>query len=517
MAVNTEEEKEVCAVGTSEEEFLVSVDSGSDVTCCPTNFGGTRLEPNSAAMKMLDAKGNQIEHRGERQVSYNLVGEAGMMVPAKHRFTVSDVSKAIVSAGDIIDTGGVVHLEKNNCYMMTPVHPKFKQEMKIPLVQRKKSFYAKGVMKKMHVCPVQEEEVRHPEARGSQDFEGSALRPVVVAEEGPFAPADNRELYRCLGVLPSGSRCKNDVVDDGSEFCQLCGELEDAGRWDDGEAQRKMIEEHGVKPTGLSRDSPVEKLRSRLRELRGPIWGTKEQVYQRMIEYESKRRNELLKEVRLEERAEMARLGKKAPPMSTLEVPDPPSEEEIRQHEVTHFPIQPWCVECQMGKGIASPHKSKQEIGGSKRDPLTQLDFMFMKKDGSRAENLKNAWATTLCGVDCDTLTPIFTTVPSKKANVKYTAKTIVEFLRRMCHGKVIIRTDGEPSIVDIADRVKTIRKKKYSEDTVLEKTPRYSSQSLGVMGATQRHGQGQMRTVRLSVEKKYTAKSDRTTLAGRG
>lgn len=222
----------------------------------------------------------------------------------------------------------------------------------------------------------------------------------------------------------------------------------------------------------------------------------KEQLYQRMIEYENKRKTEILKQVRLEEHAEMARLGKKPPSMTTLEVSKPPSEEEIRQHEVSHFPIQPWCVECQMGKGVASPHKRQQEIGGSKRDPLTQLDFMLMKKDGLKAEDVKNAWATTLFGVGCEALTPIFTSVPSKKANMKYTVKTIVWFLRRMCHGKVIIRTDGEPSIADIAERVKAITKKKYNEKSILEKTPRYSSQSLGTVGATQRHGQGQMRTV---------------------
>lgn len=140
------------------------------------------------------------------------------MVPAKHRFTVSGVSKAVVPADDIIDDGGVVHLEKNNCCMMTPVHPKFKCEMKVPLAQRKKSFYAKGIMKKMDVCPIQEEEVRHPEARGSQDFEGSALRPVVVASDGPAPQHSRQELYRCLRV-PRGARMTCSVVDRGSVPC----------------------------------------------------------------------------------------------------------------------------------------------------------------------------------------------------------------------------------------------------------------------------------------------------------
>ncbi len=39
-------------------------------------------------------------------------------------------------------------------------------------------------------------------------------------------------------------------------------------------------------------------------------------------------------------------------------VPATPTEEEVREHELTHVPYRGWCKHCVAGKAITTPHKT---------------------------------------------------------------------------------------------------------------------------------------------------------------
>ena len=87
---------------------------------------------------------------------------------------------------------------------------------------------------------------------------------------------------------------------------------------------------------------------------------------------------------------------------------------------------------------------------------MVQLDFMYVKSDGS-LDDSRQPWSTTLVGVDCDTQMPFAVAIPTKSATFDYTVKSVVEWLKRLCHKDVIVRTDGEPSTTDLVDKVRTV------------------------------------------------------------
>ena len=104
--------------------------------------------------------------------------------------------------------------------------------------------------------------------------------------------------------------------------------------------------------------------------------------------------------------------------------------------------------------------------------------------------------------VDCDAATPMQLSLPHKGGNQEYAVAAIAGFIRRLGHTAVRLRSDGEPSIVALANAVATKRLKVDEQKVTVEQTPRYSSQSLGAVGAQQRILQGQTRTIRAATEK---------------
>ena len=88
--------------------------------------------------------------------------------------------------------------------------------------------------------------------------------------------------------------------------------------------------------------------------------------------------------------------------------------------------------------------------------------------------------------------------------------KETVAFVRRMCWAEVRVRADNEPALVAIMDAAKTTLLG-HGVKVHLAYTPRYSSQSLGAVGAMQRGLQEQVRCLRTDVEQKYGIKIDPT------
>ena len=81
--------------------------------------------------------------------------------------------------------------------------------------------------------------------------------------------------------------------------------------------------------------------------------------------------------------------------------------------------------------------------------------------------------------------------------------KQCTEFVKRIAHLELEFNTDGEPTMTALADAVK--------RDLVLDNVtvhcttaPRYSSQTLGAVGACQSMLQRQTRVIRLDVEERY-------------
>ncbi|CAK0871316.1 unnamed protein product, partial [Prorocentrum cordatum] len=249
--------------------------------------------------------------------------------------------------------------------------------------------------------------------------------------------------------------------------------------------------------------------RTRLKELRklgvvdAAIYGTKRQLWERLVKCEHQLDERMKVKEALEERQRRLREGVDPEVPRTLKIPERPDEETVRQHELTHARFEPWCLECVFGKGDAAPHRGVQFLTDKEPEvPVVQIDYHFLKDDGEETEDAANRFSTTLAVIDCDTGVPLQLSLPEKGGNQDYTVTAIASFLRRLGATKLRLRTDGEPSIVSIANAVAAKRLKIDKYNVTVEQTPRYSSQSLGAVGAQQKILQGQTRTIRAATEK---------------
>ena len=59
--------------------------------------------------------------------------------------------------------------------------------------------------------------------------------------------------------------------------------------------------------------------------------------------------------------------------------PKAPSEEERKEHELTHLPFRSWCRHCVRGRGKEEPCRKTQGDGSD--IPELHMDFMFMGEE----------------------------------------------------------------------------------------------------------------------------------------
>ena len=93
-------------------------------------------------------------------------------------------------------------------------------------------------------------------------------------------------------------------------------------------------------------------MRSRLKLLQALIYGTKDQLWARLQQYEGYAWKEQGLKMQLAEELEARRAAREGTQRAAIPLPAPlpPTEAEVAAHEVTHFPAKAWCVHCQHGK-----------------------------------------------------------------------------------------------------------------------------------------------------------------------
>eukprot|EP00971_Amphidinium_carterae_P277803 5514004-Amphidinium_carterae.1 len=212
------------------------------------------------------------------------------------------------------------------------------------------------------------------------------------------------------------------------------------------ESKAMLSEERFVQPGGprAEREPPkvllgptakVGAMRDRLRALGQPIYGTKEELYSRLLkaeaEEELRRRERDWIEARAKELADHPP-AREVP--SHLKIPEKPSEQEVQAHlDRQHLLPAPWCVLCLAGRSVAASHHRipPPEV----LVPRIEMDFNFyiescnLLEPGAEAE--AKAWATTLTLVDKPSQNAVHISLPSKSVT-EYAVKASAEFVRRM-------------------------------------------------------------------------------------
>ena len=157
----------------------------------------------------------------------------------------------------------------------------------------------------------------------------------------------------------------------------------------------------------------------------------------------------------------------------------PPSREEVDKHLATHYPYRAWCRACVAGAGRRDAHKSKGERL-SEIPVICMDDFFFndCRGVGETEETEEQECQPILLVVDTWTR-GVFSEVVPKKGMNEHSIRVVVEAIKWMGHEEIKIRTDGERSIVALANEIAK-RLKELGIRVVLDLTPK-RTRNLGV------------------------------------
>jgi hypothetical protein len=189
-----------------------------------------------------------------------------------------------------------------------------------------------------------------------------------------------------------------------------------------------------------------------------------------------------MKEARQAERCESARLGvieeasrrqaamrggQPAVQPAMVALPAELSANEKARRELTRYPSASWCIHCIVGKGKELPHR--RILADAIAPPDQHMFFAgscFIKINASVSDAAEQ-FATTLVVVDKDTGAVAAMSLPSKEAT-PFATEFVASFIDRCGLIRVTLRTDGEPAMTSLADKVKD----KREHGTILQQAP---------------------------------------------
>jgi len=472
-------EKKIVAGVEKGNQWLISLDSGSDDHCCMVDFGMGRVVENGTTLN--DVGYDSLGCFGQRNVKYVVEDVDGKDVICNTDFTVGKrIKRVVLSMSKFCNDGRQVRPLPNYKVRAKPGQHVALAEMKgreVPVWKIDNSLYE---MCKKVVGGVEDTELKESKYRGMEDVASSnTSRPTIREVMGPEEDeATDPEMPRLLGPHE-----QTDSEDEGPA-------VERGGQGD--ELQKEVI--------GMSSTQKV--MKERCRELGLAIYGDKHTLLARILKEE----NQLAaaKQIRssLEQRARRGGTSDAYVPQM-LSVPDLPREQERLLHEVAHLPPQPWCVHCQIGRGTDPAHGVKLPTELRAEKPRVEFDYMYLNADGQKCDP-QEAVSTTLVGVGCTSGTPFCVVTPSKEANYEYLTAALADFIRRLNHFDLVIRSDGEPVLVAMIQRaMEALPHVKWKP----EKTQRYDPQAIGTVAAMQRLVAAQVRTVRHDIETMYLTK----------
>ena len=153
----------------------------------------------------------------------------------------------------------------------------------------------------------------------------------------------------------------------------------------------------------------------------------------------------------------------------SVHVATPPEDQSaIDAHCITHLPYQPWCPACVMAKGRPEQHKTDLTRVQRRELPVISWDFAFTAKSCEGVdESSDQSKLTTL--VMHDSHTGAVHCLPvNNKSQTRYMSQEVLRFTNFTGHGKVALRCDQEPTMLQIQKLVQRARQR-LNLSTVIE------------------------------------------------
>ena len=129
-----------------------------------------------------------------------------------------------------------------------------------------------------------------------------------------------------------------------------------------------------------------------------------------------------------------------------------PTENERREHNLTHYPHRTWCECCMAGRAVAGRHVASKD----ETDPRAgefHFDYCFLKNE------VREEAAVTLVGVDKASDAVLAHVVPENGTRFDWVAEQLDRDMHRFGYnGRVVVKSDGENAARDLMTELARIR-----------------------------------------------------------
>lgn len=178
------------------------------------------------------------------------------------------------------------------------------------------------------------------------------------------------------------------------------------------------------------------------------------------------------------------------------------------EHSLTHIPFRSWCECCVGGKATEDYHRARKDKESPGEIPRVDLDYCFMKAalanvpetlDDLEPKNDQDRAQPVLVMIDQQTGCVFASTVLAKGSD-PFSIQMILEGLRFLGHGKIILQCDGEHAIKSLRESVR----ERWSHGASIRVTPKGSHQSNGTVERAILQVARQVRTLKMAFEANY-------------
>ena len=158
-----------------------------------------------------------------------------------------------------------------------------------------------------------------------------------------------------------------------------------------------------------------------------------------------------------------SREGEEAREVRAPTIPMTPSKAEVLQHRLKHHPFRDWCPHCVRGKGREDRHTGSSQKDEYMGIPKLASDYFYIgqrrpigRQERQEAEEEAEKDGQTPVIVIKDTRSKaIFAHACPCKGVHGAVVGRIIEDLNSLGYKRVLVRTDGEPAILNLWKKVK--------------------------------------------------------------